>query len=137
MVVALNCGRDVARRRRRQSEKAPWLERTEMASGGEAGIDDRLAVVDLLASVTDRQREIIVLRYICQLRVPEIAALLQCAGEAALVIERRDGTRRLYRADHGQMDRLRQFLDEYWTESLQRLQNLAESAEREKGSTDG
>ena len=35
--------------------------------------------------------------------------------EAELVIERRDGTRRLYRADHAQMDRLRQFLDEYWT----------------------
>jgi len=57
--------------------------------------------------------------------------------EAALVIERRDGTRRLYRADHAQMDLLRRFLDEYWTGSLQRLQNLAESAEREKGNTDG
>jgi DNA-binding transcriptional ArsR family regulator len=57
--------------------------------------------------------------------------------EAALVIERRDGTRRLYRADHAQMDLLRQFLDEYWTGSLQRLQNLAESAEREKGNIDG
>jgi len=34
------------------------------------------------------------------------------------------------------MDRLRQFLDEYWTGSLQRLQELAESAEREKGTTD-
>ncbi len=53
--------------------------------------------------------------------------------EAELVIERRDGTRRLYRANHDQMDRLRQFLDEYWTGSLQRLQGLAESAERAKG----
>jgi hypothetical protein len=35
------------------------------------------------------------------------------------------------------MDRLRQFLDEYWTGSLQRLQHLAESAEREKGITHG
>jgi len=53
--------------------------------------------------------------------------------EAGLVIERRVGTRRLYRANHDQMDRLRQFLDEYWTGSLQRLQDLAESAERAKG----
>jgi DNA-binding transcriptional ArsR family regulator len=57
--------------------------------------------------------------------------------EAELILERRDGTRRLYRANHAQMDRLRRFLDEYWTGSLQRLQDLAEAAERAKGSTDG
>lgn len=57
--------------------------------------------------------------------------------EAELVIERRDGTRRLYRANHTQMDRLRQFLDEYWTGSLQRLQHLAETTEREKGTRHG
>jgi DNA-binding transcriptional ArsR family regulator len=53
--------------------------------------------------------------------------------EAELVIERRDGTRRLYRANQPEMIRLRRFLDEYWTTSLQRLQTLAESAERKKG----
>ena len=57
--------------------------------------------------------------------------------EAELVIERRDGTRRLYRANHAEMERLRQFLDEYWTASLRRLQDLAESAEREKGTSHG
>ena len=57
--------------------------------------------------------------------------------QAELVVERRDGTRRLYRANHAQMDRLRRFLDEYWVGSLHRLQHLAESAEREKGTTDG
>jgi len=31
------------------------------------------------------------------------------------------------------MARLRRYLDEYWTGSLQRLQSLAESAERAKG----
>jgi DNA-binding transcriptional ArsR family regulator len=56
---------------------------------------------------------------------------------ADLVIERRDGTRRLYRANHAQMDRLRQYLNVYWTDSLQRLQFLAESAEQMKGITDG
>ena len=57
--------------------------------------------------------------------------------EAELVIERRDGTRRLYRANHAQMDQLRRFLDEYWTGSLIRLQSLAESAERERGTVHG
>jgi DNA-binding transcriptional ArsR family regulator len=55
---------------------------------------------------------------------------LSVLRQAELVIERRDGTRRLYRANHAEMDRLRQFLDEYWNTSLQRLQSLAESAER-------
>jgi DNA-binding transcriptional ArsR family regulator len=57
--------------------------------------------------------------------------------EAELIIERRDGTRRLYRANHAEMDRLRRFLDEYWTGSLQRLQDLAESAQRAKGNNHG
>lgn len=69
--------------------------------------------------------------------------------EAELVLERRDGTRRLYRANHAEMARLRGFLDGYWTESLGRLRDLAEAAEQmpqeardvqarqEKGTTDG
>jgi RNA polymerase sigma-70 factor, ECF subfamily len=79
MVVALNCGRDATRRRRRHQDKAQLVAGAGAANGGEAGIDDRLVVVDLLTSVTDRQREVIVLRYICQLSVPEIAGLLNCA----------------------------------------------------------
>ena len=41
--------------------------------------------------------------------------------EAELILERRDGTRRLYRTNHAEMARLRTFLDGYWTESLDRL----------------
>jgi DNA-binding transcriptional ArsR family regulator len=96
-----------------------------------------------------RRREIIKLVWAEELPAAQIAAQfadvtrsavsqhLGVLREAELIIERRDGTRRLYRANHAQMDRLRQFLDEYWTGSLQRLQHLAESAEREKGITDG
>ncbi len=96
-----------------------------------------------------RRREILKLVWTEELRATEIAARfadvtrsavsqhLGVLREAELIIERRDGTRRLYRANHSQMDRLRQFLDEYWSGSLQRLQHLAESAEREKGFTDG
>jgi DNA-binding transcriptional ArsR family regulator len=103
----------------------------------------------LKALAEPRRREILRLVWDHELPAAEIAARfddvtrsavsqhLGVLREAALVIERRDGTRRLYRADHAQMDLLRQFLDEYWTGSLQRLQNLAESAEREKGNIDG
>jgi DNA-binding transcriptional ArsR family regulator len=54
---------------------------------------------------------------------------------AELILERRDGTRRLYRANHTEMARLRSFLDGFWTESLQRLQELAEAAEQARHET--
>ena len=52
--------------------------------------------------------------------------------EAGLVSERRDGTRRLYRAERDEMKKLRKFLDEYWTTGLERLRDVAETAQREK-----
>ena len=103
----------------------------------------------LKALAEPRRREILRLVWHDELPAAEIAARfndvtrsavsqhLGVLREAELVIGRRDGTRRLYRANQAEMVRLRQFLDEYWTGSLQQLQSLAESAEREKGNTDG
>ena len=68
---------------------------------------------------------------------PAVSQHLGVLRAAGLVVERREGTRRLYRADHAQMDRLRQFLDGFWTEGLHRLQYLAEAADRANGSSDG
>jgi DNA-binding transcriptional ArsR family regulator len=51
---------------------------------------------------------------------------------AGLVTERREGTRRLYRAQQDEMQRLREFLDDYWTTGLERLRDVAEAAQREK-----
>jgi DNA-binding transcriptional ArsR family regulator len=56
-------------------------------------------------------------------------AVLKTAG---LVTERRDGTRRWYRADRNEMKKLRKFLDEYWTSGLERLRDAAEAAQRDK-----
>ena len=56
-------------------------------------------------------------------------AVLKTAG---LVTERRDGTRRLYRADRNEMKKLRKFLDDYWTSGLERLRDVAEAAQRDK-----
>ncbi|MGC1419890.1 MAG: metalloregulator ArsR/SmtB family transcription factor [Acidimicrobiales bacterium] len=66
-----------------------------------------------------------------------ISQHLSVLREAELILERRDGVRRLYRANHTEMDRLRHFLEEYWSESLARLRYVAESAELEKGNTHG
>jgi len=99
----------------------------------------------LKALAEPRRRKILRLVWSDELPAAEIAArfddvtrsaISQHLGilrEAELVIERREGTRRLYRANRPEMVRLRQFLDEYWTGGLEQLQSLAESAEREKG----
>ncbi len=44
-----------------------------------------------------------------------------------LLTERRDGTRRLYRARAEGLDGLRQFLDEMWAASLDRARLLVEA----------
>jgi DNA-binding transcriptional ArsR family regulator len=52
---------------------------------------------------------------------------------AGLLAERRDGTRRLYRARPEGLAGLRQFLDEMWASSLDTARRLVES---ERGITD-
>ena len=60
---------------------------------------------------------------------PAISQHLAVLKDAALVTERRDGTRRLYRADPQTMADLRTFLDDFWTAGLERLRDVAEAAE--------
>jgi DNA-binding transcriptional ArsR family regulator len=60
---------------------------------------------------------------------PAISQHLAVLKEAKLVSERRDGTRRLYRANTDTMAELRTFLDDYWTSGLERLRDVAEAAE--------
>ena len=98
----------------------------------------------LKALAEPRRREIVRLVWVHELPATEIAdhfaevtrsAISQHLGvlkAAGLVIERRDGTRRLYRADRTEMKKLRRFLDDYWTDGLERLRDVAEAAQREK-----
>jgi DNA-binding transcriptional ArsR family regulator len=68
---------------------------------------------------------------------PAISQHLSVLKEADLVTERRDGTRRLYRANTATMAELRAFLDDYWTSGLERLRDVAEAAEARKQQTKG
>lgn len=63
---------------------------------------------------------------------PAISQHLTVLKEANLVTERRDGTRRLYRANPVTMAELRTYLDDYWTSGLERLRDVAEIAESRK-----
>jgi DNA-binding transcriptional ArsR family regulator len=57
--------------------------------------------------------------------------------EADLLTERRDGTRRLYRANPATMADLRTFLDDFWSSGLDRLRDVAEADETRARRTKG
>jgi DNA-binding transcriptional ArsR family regulator len=63
---------------------------------------------------------------------PAVSQHLRVLKEADLLVERRDGTRRLYGANTRTVDDLRAFLDDYWTSGLDRLRDVAEAAEAAK-----
>lgn len=64
---------------------------------------------------------------------PAISQHLTVLKGAGLVTERRDGTRRLYRARPEGLAELRSFLDDFWADGLDRLKVAAEQAEEENG----
>ena len=49
------------------------------SQSGETLIDDRMMIATLLEGVSERQREALLLRYITQLTIPEIAVAMGCA----------------------------------------------------------
>jgi DNA-binding transcriptional ArsR family regulator len=57
---------------------------------------------------------------------PAISQHLTALREAGLLSERRKGTRRLYRAQPEALAGLRDFLNEFWTDRLERLKLAAE-----------
>jgi DNA-binding transcriptional ArsR family regulator len=63
---------------------------------------------------------------------PAISQHLGVLKEAGLVSERREGTRRFYRARPEGLKELREFLEGFWTFSLQQLKREAEADERKK-----
>jgi DNA-binding transcriptional ArsR family regulator len=67
---------------------------------------------------------------------PAVSQHLTVLKEAGLVDERRNGTRRLYRARPEGLADLRSFLEEFWSDRLEALKRDAEQAEKEKHGKD-
>ena len=99
------------------------------------------AALDALAE--PRRRQILALVRDRELAAGEIAAnfdvtrsaISQHVGvlkQAGLVTERREGTKRLYRARPEGLAGLRDFLDEFWSERLDVLTREAEREERRR-----
>lgn len=61
---------------------------------------------------------------------PAISQHLRVLREARLLEERRDGTRRYYRARRAGLDELREYLEHFWDARLDRLKWAAELEER-------
>lgn len=68
---------------------------------------------------------------------PAISQHLGVLKHAGLLSERREGTKRLYRARPQGLAGLREFLDEFWTERLDVLTREAERDERRRQSERG
>ena len=95
----------------------------------------------LKAIAAPRRRQILSLVRDGELSAGEIAAQfdvtrsavsqhLNVLKEAGLVSERRDGTKRLYRARPEGLTQLKAFLEEFWDDRLEALKIQAEREER-------
>ena len=61
---------------------------------------------------------------------PAVSQHLTVLKEAGLLTERREGTRRLYRARLEGLAELRDYLNSFWSERLERLKREIEQAQR-------
>jgi len=60
---------------------------------------------------------------------------LRVLKDAGFVVERREGTSRIYRADKAALGSLRSAVEDYWTHSLGRVKDLAEAEQRDRDRT--
>lgn len=63
---------------------------------------------------------------------PAISQHLRVLKRAGLLDERREGTRRMYRARPEGLAELRQFLDEFWGDRLELLKHAVEHDQRQR-----
>jgi|SRR6516164_1383503 len=109
-------------------------------AGGDAGGAERATDEALKALAEPRRRAILRLVAGDELAAGQIAAAfdvtrtavsqhLTVLRNAGLLSERRDGTRRLYRARPEGLAGLRRFLDDMWASSLDTARRLVEAAE--------
>jgi DNA-binding transcriptional ArsR family regulator len=63
---------------------------------------------------------------------PAVSQHLRVLKEAGLVIDRRDGNRRIYRADPAGLAALRAELERFWTQALANYKEIVESKEEDQ-----
>ncbi len=95
----------------------------------------------LRAIAESKRRDIIRLTWARELAAAEIADYFPDVTRSAIsqhlsvlkgsgiLHERRDGTRRLYRVNRGEIVKLRAFLESFWTDGLERFHDLDKTIE--------
>ena len=68
---------------------------------------------------------------------PAISQHLRVLREAGLIVERREGTRRLYRARPEGLAELRRFVSEFWDDRLAVLRREAQAEQRRRQHAEG
>jgi DNA-binding transcriptional ArsR family regulator len=63
-----------------------------------------------------------------------ISQHLHVLKAAGFLVERREGTSRLYRADKAALGSLRSVVEDHWRSSLGRIKDLAEAEQRDRDS---
>jgi DNA-binding transcriptional ArsR family regulator len=87
---------------------------------------------EILALVRDRELAAGAIAASFDISRPAISQHLGVLKQAGLLHERREGTKRLYRARPEGLDDLRGFLDEFWGRSLDALTREAETDQRRR-----
>ncbi|HEX4718414.1 MAG TPA: metalloregulator ArsR/SmtB family transcription factor [Thermoleophilaceae bacterium] len=62
---------------------------------------------------------------------PAVSQHLKVLKEAGLVVDRPDGTRRIYQLDPEGVDALRGYLDQFWNQALRAFKEAAERSNKE------
>jgi DNA-binding transcriptional ArsR family regulator len=86
---------------------------------------------EIMRLVMDRERSAGEIAAHVAISGPAVSQHLNVLKEAGLVDERRNGTRRLYRARPEGLAELKEFLDAFWGDRLEALKLEAEREERE------
>src|SRR3954447_6664391 len=63
---------------------------------------------------------------------PAVSQHLKVLKDAGLVVDRADGTRRIYQLDPDGVDALRAYLDQFWNQALMAFKRAVEQENEEK-----
>jgi DNA-binding transcriptional ArsR family regulator len=85
----------------------------------------------ILELVVVRPRAVGELAELLPVTRPAVSQHLKLLKTAGLVVDRAEGTRRIYRADPDGLRELRLQLDRFWTEALANFKELVEEPEEE------
>jgi DNA-binding transcriptional ArsR family regulator len=116
---------------------APEADRREQGEGWCRGVEPlqviaaprRLRILELVWDRELSAGEIAAQFDVSWSAISQHVSVLRAAG---FLLERREGTRRIYRTDQAALGSLRAVVEEHWRSSLHRIKELAEAEQRDR-----